>query len=159
MKIINKEKLINAFLASIGAFLCIGFLSYLNMSIDGSIWLIPPFGASMVLVMAVHESPLAQPKNLIFGHILSASSGVLIYSLLGQSFYALGAGVALAIFVMMITNTVHPPAGANPIIVILGGKGISFILLPVAVGALIIIFFAVVYNKILGRNYPMRKIN
>ena len=159
MKIVNKETLINAFLAAIGGFICIGFLSYLNMSIDGSIWLIPPFGASMVLVMAVHESPLAQPKNLIFGHILSASSGVLIYSLLGQSFYALGAGVALAIFVMMITNTVHPPAGANPIIVILGGKGISFILLPVAVGALIIIFFAVVYNKILGRNYPMRKIN
>ena len=154
MKIINKETLINAFLASIGGFVCIGFLSYLNMSIDGSIWLIPPFGASMVLVMAVHESPLAQPKNLMLGHILSALSGVLIYILLGQTFYSLGAGVALAIFVMMITNTIHPPAGANPIIVILGGKGISFVLLPVAVGALIIIIFAMIYNKILGRNYP-----
>ena len=154
MKIINKETLINAFLAAIGGFICIGFLSYLNMSIDGSVWLIPPFGASMVLVMAVHESPLAQPKNLILGHVLSALSGVLIYTLLGQTFYALGAGVALAIFVMMITKTIHPPAGANPIIVILGGKGISFILLPVAVGALIIIIFAMVYNKILGRSYP-----
>ena len=154
MKIINKETLINAFLAAIGGFICIGFLSYLNMSIEGSIWLIPPFGASMVLVMAVHESPLAQPKNLILGHILSALSGVLIYTLIGQTFYALGAGVALAIFVMMITNTIHPPAGANPIIVILGGKGISFVLLPVAVGALIIIIFAMIYNKILGRSYP-----
>ena len=154
MKIINKETLINAFLAAVGGFICIGFLSYLNMSIDGSIWLIPPFGASMVLVMAVHESPLAQPKNLMFGHVLSALSGVLVYTLLGQSFYALGAGVALAIFVMMITNTIHPPAGANPIIVILGGKGVSFVLLPVAVGALIIIIFAMIYNKILGRNYP-----
>ena len=154
MKIINKETLINAFLAAIGGFICIGFLSFLNMSIDGSIWLIPPFGASMVLVMAVHESPLAQPKNLILGHILSALSGVIIYTLLGQTFYALGAGVALAIFVMMITNTIHPPAGANPIIVILGGKGISFALLPVAAGALIIIIFAMIYNRILGRNYP-----
>ena len=154
MKIINKETLINAFLAAIGGFICIGFLSYLNMSIDGSIWLIPPFGASMVLVMAVHESPLAQPKNLILGHVLSALSGVLIYALLGQTFYSLGAGVALAIFVMMITNTIHPPAGANPIIVILGGKGVSFVLLPVAVGALIIIIFAMIYNKILGRKYP-----
>ena len=154
MKIINKEILINAFLAAVGGFVCIGFLSYLNMSIDGSIWLIPPFGASMVLVMAVHESPLAQPKNLILGHVLSALSGVLIYTLLGQTFYALGAGVALAIFVMMITKTIHPPAGANPIIVILGGKGISFVLLPVAAGALIIIIFAMIYNKILGRSYP-----
>ena len=154
MKIVNKETLINAFLAAVGGFICIGFLSYLNMSIDGSIWLIPPFGASMVLVMAVHESPLAQPKNLILGHVLSALSGVLVYMVLGQSFYALGSGVALAIFIMMITNTIHPPAGANPIIVILGGKSLSFVLLPVAVGALIIILFAMIYNKILGRSYP-----
>ena len=154
MKIINKETLINAFLAAVGGFICIGFLSYLNMSIDSSIWLIPPFGASMVLVMAVHESPLAQPKNLMFGHVLSALSGVLVYMVLGQSFYALGSGVALAIFIMMITNTIHPPAGANPIIVILGGKSLSFVLLPVAVGALIIILFAMIYNKILGRSYP-----
>ena len=156
MKIIKKETLINAFLAAIGGFICIGFLSYLNMSIDGSIWLIPPFGASMVLVMAVHESPLAQPKNLMFGHVLSALSGVLVYTLLGQSFYALGAGVALAIFIMMITNTIHPPAGANPIIMILGGKSLSFVLLPVAVGAMIIILFAIIYNKILGRSYPKK---
>ncbi len=159
MKIINKELLINSFLAAIGGFICIGFLSYLNMSIEGSIWLIPPFGASMVLVMSVHESPLAQPKNLMFGHVLSALSGVLLYALLGQSFYSLGAGVALAIFVMVITNTIHPPAGANPIIAILGGKSLSFVLLPVAVGALIIIIFAIIYNKILGRNYPIRANN
>ena len=159
MKIIKKETLINAFLAGIGGFLCIGFLSYLNMTFDASVWLIPPFGASMVLVMSVHESPLAQPKNLMFGHVLSALSGVLVYALLGQSFYSLGTGVALAIFVMMITNTIHPPAGANPIIAILGGKSLSFVLLPVAVGALIIIIFAIIYNKILGRNYPKTNTN
>jgi len=113
----------------------------------------------MVLVMAVHESPLAQPKNLMLGHVFSALSGVLVYILLGESFYALGLGVALAIFVMMITNTIHPPAGANPIIVILGGKSFSFVLFPVVVGALIIIIFAIIYNKILGRNYPKNWIN
>ena len=156
MKIIKKEILINAILGAVGGFICIGFLAYLNMSIDGSIWLIPPFGASLVLVMAAHESPLAQPKNLIFGHILSTLSGVIVYILLGESFYSLGAGVALAIFIMIMTNTIHPPAGANPIIVILGGKGLSFVLLPVAVGAVIITLFAVTYNKMLGRNYPKK---
>jgi len=154
MKIIKKENLINSFLAAVGAFICIGLLSYLNTEIDGSIWLIPPFGASMVLVMAVHESPLAQPKNLIFGHTLAALSGVLIYSLLGETFYSIGLGVALAIFVMMMTNTVHPPAGANPIIVILGGKSLSFVFLPVAIGAVVIVLFAIIYHKILGRSYP-----
>ena len=154
MNLIKKETLINAFLAAIGGFICIGFLSYLNTTIEGSIWLIPPFGASMVLVMAAHESPLAQPKNVILGHILAALSGVLIYTLLGESFIAIGAGVALAIFIMIITNTTHPPAGANPIIVILGGKSLSFVFLPVAVGAVTVVLFAIIYSKILGRNYP-----
>ena len=107
----------------------------------------------MVLVMAVHESPLAKPKNLILGHILSALSGVIIFYLLGNTFVSLGLGVALAVFVMMITNTVHPPAGANPIIVILTGQSISFVFLPVAVGAFIIVAFAYLYNKLLKRNY------
>ena len=149
----NKQALINALFSSLGAFVCIGFLAYLNSSIEGAIWLIPPFGASMVLVMAVHESPLAKPKNLILGHILSALSGVIIFYLLGNTFVSLGLGVALAVFVMMITNTVHPPAGANPIIVILTGQSISFVFLPVAVGAIIIVVFAYLYNKLLKRNY------
>ena len=149
----NKQALINALFSSLGAFVCIGFLAYLNSSIEGAIWLIPPFGASMVLVMAVHESPLAKPKNLILGHILSALSGVIIFYVLGNTFISLGLGVALAIFVMMITNTVHPPAGANPIIVILTGQSLSFVLLPVAVGAIIIVAFAYFYSKLLKRNY------
>ena len=149
----NKQALINALFSSLGAFLCIGFLAYLNSSIEGAIWLIPPFGASMVLVMAVYDSPLAKPKNLILGHILSALSGVIIFYLLGNTFISLGLGVALAVFVMMMTNTVHPPAGANPIIVILTGQSLSFVLLPVAVGAFIIVVFAYLYNRLLKRNY------
>ena len=149
----NKQALINALFSSLGAFVCIGFLAYLNSSIEGAIWLIPPFGASMVLVMAVYDSPLAKPKNLILGHILSALSGVIIFYLLGNTFISLGLGVALAVFVMMMTNTVHPPAGANPIIVILTGQSIGFVFLPVAVGAFIIVAFAYLYNRLLKRNY------
>ena len=150
--ILAKEPLISA----LGAFLCISLIAFINSYDDFNIWLIPPFGATMVLVMAVHESPLAQPKNIFFGHILSALSGVLIYFFLGMSFLSIGLAVAISVWAMMITKTIHPPAGANPIIVILGGKGISFILLPVATGALIIIVFAMIYNKILKRNYPKK---
>ena len=149
----NKEALINALFSSLGAFVCIGFLAFLNSSIEGAIWLIPPFGASIVLVMAVYDSPLAKPKNLILGHVLSALSGVVIVYLFGNTFISLGLGVALAIFIMIITNTVHPPAGANPIIVILTGQSLSFVFLPVAVGAIIIVVFAYLYNKLLKRNY------
>ena len=150
----NNNKIINALLSALGALIFISFLAFLDSSFEGMIWLIPPFGASMVLVMAVHESPLAKPKNILLGHILSALSGVIILYLIGDNFLALGIAVALAVFVMIATDTIHPPAGANPIIVILTGQGISFVLFPVAVGAFMLVVFAYLYNKLLKRNYP-----
>ena len=152
----NNNKIINALLSALGALIFISFLAFLDRSFEGMIWLIPPFGASMVLVMAVHESPLAKPKNILLGHILSALSGVIILYLIGDNFLALGIAVALAVFVMIVTDTIHPPAGANPIIVILTGQGISFVLFPVAVGAFMLVVFAYLYNKLLKRNYPLK---
>ena len=143
----------NNFISAVGAFVCISVLAYFNSFDVNNLWLIPPFGASMVLVMAVHESPLAHPKNVLFGHIISAFSGVFIYSILGFSFLSVGLGVGLAIFLMMTTKTVHPPAGANPIIAILGAKGLDFIIMPVAAGAFFIVVFAIIYNKLLKRKY------
>ena len=152
--IFNKKIIVENLLSAFGAFLCISMLSYLHFSEFGDIWLIPPFGASMVLVMAVHDSPLAEPKNIFLGHTLSALSGVIIYALMGSSFISLGIAVGLAVFVMATFDSIHPPAGANPIIAILGAKGLSFVLMPVALGAVVIILFALFYNKFLGRDYP-----
>ena len=81
-------------------------------------------------------------------------SGVVIYMLMGSSFISLGIAVGLSVFVMTLFNSIHPPAGANPIIAILGGKSLSFVLMPVALGALFIIAFALFYNKLLKRDYP-----
>ena len=144
-----KNNIISAF----GGFLCISALAYFNSFDESNLWLIPPFGASMVLVMAVHESPLAHPKNVLFGHIISAFSGVFVFAIFGFSSLSVGAGVGLAIFLMMLTKTVHPPAGANPIIAILGAKGVGFIIIPVAAGALFIVLFAIIFNKLLNRKY------
>ena len=143
----------NNLIAGFGGFLCIAVLSYINSFDESNLWLIPPFGASMVLVMAVNESPLAHPKNVFFGHLISAFAGVLVFWILGYSAISLGLGVGLAIFLMMVTDTIHPPAGANPIIAILGAKGMSFIIMPVAIGAFFIVLFAVIYNKLLHRKY------
>ena len=144
----------NNLISAIGAFVCISVLAVLNSIDESNLWLIPPFGASMVLVMAVHDSPLAEPKNIFLGHTLSALSGVIIFALMGSSFISLGIAVGLAVFVMATFDSIHPPAGANPIIAILGGKGLSFVLMPVALGAVVIILFALFYNKLLGRDYP-----
>ena len=143
----------NNLISGFGAFLCISLLAYFNSYDESNLWLITPFGESMVLVMAVHESPLAHPKNVFFGHIISAFSGVFIYTILGFSFFSVGLGVGLAIFLMMATKTVHPPAGANPIIAILGAKGVGFIMIPVAAGAAFIVLFAIIYNQLTKRKY------
>ncbi len=143
----------NNLISAIGAFVCISALAVLNSFDESNLWLIPPFGASMVLVMAVHESPLAHPKNVLFGHVISAFSGVFVFAIFGFSSLSVGAGVGLAIFLMMLTKTVHPPAGANPIIAILGAKGAGFIIIPVAAGALFIVLFAIIFNKLLNRKY------
>ena len=103
----KKSEIINSLISALGAIICISFIAYLDKYFDGAIWLIPPFGATMVLVMAVHSSPLAQPKNIILGHVLSALSGVVILLTIGDSFLALGIAVGLAVFVMMMTKTMN----------------------------------------------------
>ena len=141
----------NILIATFGAFLCMFFIAYFNSIDKTNIWLIPPFGASLVLVMAVHDSPLAKPRNVFFGHILSASSGVLMFYLLGESPLSISIAVALAICIMLLTKTTHPPAGANPVIAILGAKSFEFVIMPVAIGASFIIIFALFYNRIMKR--------
>ena len=141
----------NILIASFGAFLCMFLIAYFNTIDKSNIWLIPPFGASLVLVMAVHDSPLASPRNVFFGHVLSASSGVLMFYFFENTSLSIALGLALAIMAMQLTNTVHPPAGANPIIAILGAKTFEFVIMPVAIGASFIVIFALIYNKIWNR--------
>ena len=76
----------NILISCLGGFICMFLIAYLNTIDEKNIWLIPPFGASLVLVMAVHDSPLAKARNVFFGHILSASSVVLIYYFLVHLF-------------------------------------------------------------------------
>ena len=113
----------NNFISAFGAFLCISALAYLNSFDESNLWLIPPFGASMVLVMAAHESPLAHPKNVLFGHILSALAGVFVYSILGFSFLSVGLAVGLAIFLMMATRPFIRPLGLTLLLLFLAQKG------------------------------------
>ena len=145
------QKYKNIFISAFGAFLCMFLIAYFNSIDSTNVWLIPPFGASLVLVMAVHESPLASPRNVFFGHVLSASSGVLMFYFLGNTALSIALGLGFAISLMMLTKTVHPPAGANPVIAVLGAKTFEFIIMPVAIGASFIVIFALLYNKIWKR--------
>ena len=129
----------------------------------GSLFLISSFGALAVLVYGAPQAPFSQPRNLIGGHCLSALIGVTVFLLLGdQGILACPLAVALSIFAMQLTGTVHPPGGATALIAVIGGSAIHklgywYVLCPVGVGACIMVVVAMMVNNLSGekaRKYP-----
>ena len=123
--------------------------------------MIGSFGATAVLAYGAVDSPLAQPRNIIGGHILSAVVGVTIFKIFGGSiWFASALAVSTSIAFMQITNTLHPPGGATALIAVIGGSqihnlGYLYAIIPVGVGATIMVLIAVVVNKMSGRKYPI----
>ena len=117
--------------------------------------LIGSFGASSVLLFGATDSPLSQPPNLVGGHLLSACVAVLVVALFGSNPLSQAIGVGLAILVMNLTHTTHPPGGATALIGIQGAAGPGFIVVPVLAGVLILLAVALFTNNIVyHRTYP-----
>lgn len=96
-----------------------------------------------------------QPRNVILGHVISAAAGLAVFHLLGHSPLNVALAVGLAIGGMQLSGTVHPPAGANPIVVMLASANWSFLLLPVLAGSVLIVLTGMAYHRLLSRQlYP-----
>ena len=110
----------------------------------------------MVLLFGYPESPFAQPKNVFFGHLVTSLVGVLILKFLPiDQFLQIAIAVGLGIFIMILLGVTHPPAGGNPIVIILGAVSYDFLLNPIIFGSIIIIVYAIILNRfILKKNYP-----
>ncbi|WP_061707481.1 HPP family protein [Pseudenterobacter timonensis] len=133
------KKLPGYALAGMGAALAIGMLAYIDTLQSGWILLMAPFGATTVLVFGLPESPLARPKNVILGHFLTALIGVGFVQWVGVNPLTLALASGLAVTMMLLTDTTHPPAGANPVLIMLGGQGWAFLVSPVLSGACVIV--------------------
>jgi len=144
----------NAFIGTLGGFIAIAILALLtDLTLEA--WIMAPFGASCVLAFGVWDAPLSQPRNIIGGHLISTFVGLAMFHLFGQGFIVMAAGVGLAIGIMMLTKTTHPPAGANPLVVITAGSSWSFIFTPVLIGAIVIVLVALIINNLdEKRKYP-----
>ena len=146
--------------SAIGIGLC-GYLSSKYFEPKDLTLLIGSFGASAVLVYGAIKSPLAQPRNLIGGHILSGLVGVACYQMFWETIWIAAAlAVSLAIVVMLATKTLHPPGGATALIAVIGGAkihnlGFLYALIPAGAGALILLLVALLVNNISkNRKYP-----
>jgi CBS-domain-containing membrane protein len=136
-----------------------GFLTILSLSLFthaiGVVFFMVPFGASCVLAFATWEAPLAQPRNIIGGHLLAAAVGLVVLRLLGNQPVSLALGVGLAIALMILTKTTHPPAGATPLAIILGNADAGFLLFPVLSGSALLVIMSVLLNRfVFKRDYP-----
>jgi CBS-domain-containing membrane protein len=148
----------------IGAFFGIAAVAYINFSIiekTDLVMVIGSFGASAVLIYGAIKSPLAQPRNLIGGHIFSAIIGVASYQLLHPNIWLAGAvAVATAIAFMHATKTLHPPGGATALIAVIGSEkihnlGYLYAVMPAGLGAIIMLVVALLVNNIpKSRRYP-----
>mgnify|MGYP001414532423 CR=1 FL=1 len=152
----EKNNFKKSFLAAFFSFITIGVLTLLTYKTNLGVFLIASFGSSMVLIYGYPESPFAQPRNVFFGHLITSIVGILFLYLVPLPNYilipiAVGVGVGL----MILLNVTHPPAGGNPIIVIIGSVSLDYIINPVIVGSVIILIFAIIINKlILKKQYP-----
>ncbi len=150
-----------SWLGSVLGIALVGLLHYRLLDPQGLSLLLGSFGASAVLLYGAVRSPLAQPRNLLGGHTLSALVGVTMQMLCGgEPIFAAALAVATAIAVMHLTKTLHPPGGATALIAIIGGPAIHrlgylYVLAPVALGALVMLLVALLVNNLAPkRRYP-----
>lgn len=134
--------------AGLGAAIAILILSLVSSSPLDLMALMAPFGATAVLVFGLPNSPLAQPKNVIFGHLITAFIGLLCLQLLGVTPLSLALATGLAVAGMMVTDTTHPPAGANPLLIMLTHQQWLFLLTPVLLGAIILVLTGKAYGHL-----------
>ena len=152
----KKIDITRSFLAGIFSAITIGALTILTYKTEYGIFLITSFGSSMVLLYGYPESSFSQPKNIFFGHILTSIIGILFLYIVPLPIYILvPLSVGFSVALMIFLKIVHPPAGANPIIVIMGSVSLDYLINPIITGSLIILTFGLILNRlILKKKYP-----
>jgi len=152
----KKDNLIKSFLAALFSTITIGALTYLTYKTTFGLFLIASFGSSMVLLYGYPESPFAQPKNIFFGHLLTSVVGIIVLNFIPLPIYiTIPIAVGLGVGSMILFNVTHPPAGGNPIIVIMGSVSLDYLISPVILGSIIVLIFGVIINRfVLKKKYP-----
>ena len=142
--------------AGLFSIITIAVLTFLTYKTEFGIFLLASFGSSMVLLYGYPESPFAQPKNVFFGHLVTSLVGMLFLNFIPLPLYIIiPLAVGFGVMFMILFKVTHPPAGGNPIIVIIGSVSFDYLFTPVIIGSIIIIIFAIVINRfILKKSYP-----
>lgn len=112
------------------------------------------FGSSCVLIFTVPEAPFSQPMNVVGGHFVSAAWGVVIIGIFPVTWWSYALAVGLAITSMVLLRVTHPPAGGDPIAVMLAGAGWTYLVTPILIGAILLVIVGVIFHRLTGVRYP-----
>ena len=155
---ITKPLLQKAIIAGFFSAVTIGVLAILTYKSTLGYFIAGSFGSSMVLLFGFPESPFAQPKNVFFGHLCTALVGVIFVNYVPLPIYInIALSVGVGVFLMILLNIVHPPAGGNPIMVIIGSASYDYLINLIIFGCIIILLLAILVNKfLLQKNYPLK---
>ncbi|MCW2255953.1 CBS-domain-containing membrane protein [Providencia alcalifaciens] len=145
-----KEHSLQIIKGFIGGSISILLLGYFTQ-ISGSEWLMAPFGASCVILYAASKAPFAQPRNVIGGHVLSGLVGLVMLYLFGNNLISIALGVGIALSLMQYFRVTHPPAGANPLVIMLTGQqslvNWDYLLNPILSGSVLLVIIAFIVNN------------
>ena len=133
-------------MAALGGVLAIAVVAGLTDAAD-KLFIIGSFGATCVLVFGFPDVPFSQPRNVVGGHFLSTLVGLICLEIFDPHWWSVALAVGAAIAAMMATRTVHPPAGSNPVIVMLGVTDWDFLWFPTLFGAILVVAVALLYNN------------
>jgi CBS-domain-containing membrane protein len=141
----------DAALAGIGSALAIGVMELLSIAADYPMAAIP-FATSIVLVIALPDAAPSRPRALVGGHLVATIVGLIVVNLSGAAAWSAALAVGLAVAAMVLTRTLHPPAGINPLLVVSGHLPWSYLIVPVCAGALLLLLFAYIWHRAVRRD-------
>jgi CBS-domain-containing membrane protein len=144
-----------------GAAAAVAVMEMASFSTEFPLMMIP-FATSIVLVMGSPDAEPAQPRALVGGHLVSTLVGLLVLQIAGPGPWVAALAVGLSIVAMHLTRTFHPPAGIDPLVVVVNNMPWTFLLAPVGAGALLLTAFAFAWHNLAhrgshtGRAWPAR---
>ena len=138
----------------LGAFLAAGIIGFLAWYSKQPL-ILGSFGASIFVLFILPDTPFAQPRNVIGGHLVATLIGLLFFHLIGPQWWSMALSLATALALMQLLRVPHPPAGSNPFIVFLASANWEFLFIPTLLGAVLLVVVALFYNNInADRTYP-----
>jgi CBS-domain-containing membrane protein len=142
--------------SAVGASLAIALALWFVGRYEGP-FLLASLGGSTVFLFALRDTEAAQPRALFGGHFGGALIGIICFQFFGDALWVSVAAVVLTMVFMVATRTIHPPAGANPLLIVHSHAGFYALLNPVGIGVLTLFIVAVLWSRLgRGKAYPIK---